>query len=154
MKKRTGDEYRKKARIRLDKFDKEQQDRGYRRITVYISNEFREELDDLRNDHELTLQQAMEYIFNQYKETRLNKSITDTDSSIPKHPEVGSHEHLQLIEDVILNHHPKGGKGGSATLKEIAVMLNEKGIKTKSGRSEWKGDTVRSTLRMILKRKG
>lgn len=67
----TGEEYkhrtRQQAKARTAKFREEQERRGYKNLTAYLSKPFRDELERLSTDQGLNRQDAMDHIFNIYQ---------------------------------------------------------------------------------------
>ncbi len=66
----TGIEYqqwiRQQSKERTLKFRQEQEARGYKNLTIYLSEKFRSELIRLSKDHGLNRQSAMDHILNGY----------------------------------------------------------------------------------------
>lgn len=72
----TAVEYQHKvrqlAKARTIKFRKEQEKRGYKNLTIYLSEKFRDELKSLSEDQGLNRQAAMDYIFDIYHQNSIN----------------------------------------------------------------------------------
>jgi len=63
---------RQQARARTIKFRKEQEKRGYKNLTVYLSEQFRNELERLSTEKGLNRQDAMDHIFEIYHQNTTN----------------------------------------------------------------------------------
>lgn len=74
---KTGPETRHDAKERMKKYRAEMTARGYISTTVFLSQEHREELKRLGDEHRLTRAEAAEHIFKIYLESN-NKNITQT----------------------------------------------------------------------------
>ena len=80
---------RKQSKVRAIKFREEQEKRGYKIHSIYLSKGFRAELDKLSQEQNLNRQQAMQYIFEAYMDTRKVKtkqSIVNSVTSNNKKP--------------------------------------------------------------------
>lgn len=71
----TGAEYRHKAKQRLQRFREQQEKKGYKSITIFASENLRVELSQLETEQGLTRQEALEHIFNIYKQTMNIKNV-------------------------------------------------------------------------------
>lgn len=78
----TGSELRHNAQKRLKRFREEQENRGYRTITVFASQELRDELVRLEKEMGLTRQEGLQHIFTQYHETLGIKNDICDDSRV------------------------------------------------------------------------
>ncbi|WP_300462740.1 hypothetical protein [Desulfobacula sp.] len=85
MDSKTGAEYRNQTKIRVQKFRQEQERRGYKSISVFISEDFRAELDRLNHEQRFNRQDAMDHIFNIYKKS-VTSNATRTKSDKAKKP--------------------------------------------------------------------
>lgn len=71
----TGSELRHNARERLKRFREEQKKKGYKTITVFASQELRDELVRLEKEMGLTRQEGLQHIFTQYQQNRDIKGV-------------------------------------------------------------------------------
>ena len=74
---KTGPELRHDAKERMKKYRAEMIDKGYTSTTIFLSQEHRDELKRLGEEHRLTRAEAAEHIFKVYLESE-NKNITQT----------------------------------------------------------------------------
>ena len=165
---KTGAEYRHAGKARAKKFREEQEKRGFKSISAFISTPFIDELNRLKNENGMTRNEALNHIFETYLSVTCNVSRkttnnVKTDIQWPNKqaeiqfkneakPEPGSPEHIALLDNFILDRHKKGGRGGTLTLKQIADALNEAGIMSATGKTEWKSGGVDSACKAALRR--
>ena len=80
---------RQQSKNRVIKFREEQEKRGYKNLTVFLSKGFREELQKLSQEKDINRQQAMQYIFEVYttqRKVKTEQSIVDSVTSNNKKP--------------------------------------------------------------------
>ena len=81
---------RQQAKARQQKFREEQEARGYKNISVFLSGPFISELDRLSTEHGLNRQSAMDYIFLVYQDN-VNNPVTS--NAIVTGEGVGNYNH-------------------------------------------------------------
>lgn len=81
----SGGGYRNQGKLRAKKFRQEQERRGYKSISVFISKQFLEELDRLKTEKGLNRQDAMDYIFKGYN-NNVTRNATNTDNKGTHNP--------------------------------------------------------------------
>jgi len=138
----TGQEIRHNAKQRLKRHREEMEKRGYKTVSVFMSQELRAELDRLSVEG-MTKHKALEHIFDVY-----SMNTKELDSS--KVTDIGSPEYDKIIFDFI---HERSKQGlGYMTFKRIRDELNFAGLLTKTGKT-WNSDTnVGSAYKALKKR--
>lgn len=85
---------RKQAKDRTKRFREEQEKRGYKNLTVYLSKSFRAELERLSREKGLNRQDAMDHIFEIYHQNITNNvtsnEMTSTDKGVKTPVNTGS----------------------------------------------------------------
>lgn len=138
----TGDDYRAQAKERVKRFRIEQEKRGYKNCTIFLNKALREELKKLNNDKGFSRQEAMDYIFDAYlkssveRNATINANKTDTNS-------VTSYEIPKSIWDIVPNqcqtegilntiHNALNFRSESVLTKAICYIVTKMNIDTPS----------------------
>lgn len=135
---KTGAEYRHGNKLRVEKFKKEMAEKGYKNVTVFMSQELREELEQLKEDKGLNRQKALEYIFEIYK-----KAITSNNTGNITNKSLFPPEDMQDYREWLVNKIRGLKEDDKLTSAQIAEILNKQGLKSMSGKP-WSRDSVTS----------
>ncbi len=144
---KTGAELRHANKLRVEAFKKKMKEHGYRNVTIFMSIELREEIERLKKKEGLNRQNALEHIFEAYKQS-ITTNITSNKKIKSKEPEFEKEEvqppenirdYRVWLVTIIQEYKDKE----NLTNAQIAVKLNEKDLQTTAG-NQWNKNAVKS----------
>lgn len=168
---KTGAEYRHDMKKRVQKHREKMREAGYKNITVFISKEFHDELEDMKKNQGLTKDAAIEVIFQAYLKNRSVTSNSTVKETPVKTSDVTSNEivkdsDLKTADSAEVEPQPDQEPDADTIIiemaaeqdqrkekrdwKTIAKRLNDAGLLTEKGKP-WTNDNVRMKYNRLKK---